>query len=380
MAMMSKTKLLRSNEDGEMAVQDNAFGFNHVVRGYSPEEVNDYINNLSDSYRNTQTVLNKQREEFEAEKEMLVCEITDMKESRDQYKQQAEEMQATIEELREEILALAAEEGAGGIDESTANEMARLMEENSKLVADIESVNNANKELENNIRVITAEKERLVQMQAESSANDGEAVKAMAEKQKELEGRIESLKAERQSLERKLEAASNQLDGASDEELEVLRMENNDLVEKNRSLSIEMAKTQKKYRLASEEIEKAVNAKAELEERVAKMSSEKEFLDNNLARITSEKEAIESDISKLTTEKEELADSIAQITIEKEELANSIARITTEKNELSSSVEQMKSQNAKLNEELEFVKLENEEMNKKTQSIKETLAGLMQGI
>ena len=43
-------------------------------------------------------------------------------------------MQATIEELREEILAMASDIGAGGTDEATAQELARLME-NSKLLA-----------------------------------------------------------------------------------------------------------------------------------------------------------------------------------------------------------------------------------------------------
>jgi len=371
MAMMPKprTKLLRNNEDGEMAVQDNAFGFNHVLKGYSPEEVNDYINNLSDSYRNTQTVLNKQREEFESEKEMLVCEINDMKESRDQYKQQAEEMQATIEELREEILALASGEIGGGTDESTVKELERLMEENNKLMADIESSRKEKEELKADIRSLTEENRNLADAQA-SGATDSAAMESMLAKQKELEGKIASLKDERDSLESKLEeskslVASMPADGGiSDEELEVLRMENNDLVEKNRSLSIEMAKVQKKSRLATEEAEKATSSLKALEDSISALNKEKASLNEELEKAISEKNDVADTIAKLTSEKGKLEESIKVIESEKNDLADTVAIMQTEKDQLA--------------DQLELSKAETAEVSNKAKAIKEALAGLME--
>ena len=41
-----QTRFMQSNEIGEVAAEENAYGFNHAVRGYDPEEVDDYINNL----------------------------------------------------------------------------------------------------------------------------------------------------------------------------------------------------------------------------------------------------------------------------------------------------------------------------------------------
>lgn len=73
-----QTRFMQSNEIGEVAAEENAYGFNHAVRGYDPEEVDDYINNLFGNYKNTQNVLNKQKEEFETEREMLQCEINDL--------------------------------------------------------------------------------------------------------------------------------------------------------------------------------------------------------------------------------------------------------------------------------------------------------------
>ena len=106
-----QTRFMQSNEIGEVAAEENAYGFNHAVRGYDPEEVDDYINNLFGNYKNTQNVLNKQKEEFETEREMLQCEINDLHGKNGALQEENDELKATIEELREEILALA--EGAG---------------------------------------------------------------------------------------------------------------------------------------------------------------------------------------------------------------------------------------------------------------------------
>ena len=113
-----QTRFMQSNEIGEGAAEENAYGFNHAVRGYDPEEVDDYINNLFGNYKNTQNVLNKQKEEFETEREMLQCEINDLHGKNGALQEENDELKATIEELREEILALA--EGAGDVQQSAA--------------------------------------------------------------------------------------------------------------------------------------------------------------------------------------------------------------------------------------------------------------------
>ena len=113
-----QTRFMQSNEIGEVAAEENAYGFNHAVRGYDPEEVDDYINNLFGNYKNTQNVLNKQKEEFETEREMLQCEINDLHGKNGALQEENDELKATIEELREEILALA--EGAGDSQQSVA--------------------------------------------------------------------------------------------------------------------------------------------------------------------------------------------------------------------------------------------------------------------
>ena len=113
-----QTRFMQSNEIGEVAAEENAYGFNHAVRGYDPEEVDDYINNLFGNYKNTQNVLNKQKEEFETEREMLQCEINDLHGKNGALQEENDELKATIEELREEILALA--EGTGDVQQSAA--------------------------------------------------------------------------------------------------------------------------------------------------------------------------------------------------------------------------------------------------------------------
>lgn len=65
---------------------------------------------LFGNYKNTQNVLNKQKEEFETEREMLQCEINDLHGKNGALQEENDELKATIEELREEILALAGKE------------------------------------------------------------------------------------------------------------------------------------------------------------------------------------------------------------------------------------------------------------------------------
>ena len=179
-----QTRFMQSNEIGEVAAEENAYGFNHAVRGYDPEEVDDYINNLFGNYKNTQNVLNKQKEEFETEREMLQC------------------------ELREEILALA--EGAGDSQQSVAP--AAPVEKPEPEIVYVE---------------VPVEK---------PSTDDGSA------------------------------------------EYEVLYAENNELIGKNRTLSIENAKLQKSVATSAMEAKEATDKLGEIQSRLDE--SENKLADN----------------------------------------------------------------------------------------------------
>ena len=203
-----QTRFMQSNEIGEVAAEENAYGFNHAVRGYDPEEVDDYINNLFGNYKNTQNVLNKQKEEFETEREMLQCEINDLHGKNGALQEENDELKATIEELREEILALA--EGAGDVQQSAAP--AAPVEKPEPEIVYVE---------------VPVEK---------PSTDDGSA------------------------------------------EYEVLYAENNELIGKNRSLSIENAKLQKSVATSAMEAKAATDKLGEIQSRLDE--SENKLADN----------------------------------------------------------------------------------------------------
>ena len=193
-----QTRFMQSNEIGEVAAEENAYGFNHAVRGYDPEEVDDYINNLFGNYKNTQNVVNKQKEEFETEREMLQCEINDLHGKNGALQEENDELKATIEELREEILALA--EGAGDSQQSVAP--AAPVEKPEPEIVYVE---------------VPVEK---------PSTDDGSA------------------------------------------EYEVLYAENNELIGKNRTLSIENAKLQKSVDASAMEAKAATDKLGEIQSRL----------------------------------------------------------------------------------------------------------------
>lgn len=203
-----QTRFMQSNEIGEVAAEENAYGFNHAVRGYDPEEVDDYINNLFGNYKNTQNVLNKQKEEFETEREMLQCEINDLHGKNGALQEENDELKATIEELREEILALA--EGAGDVQQSAAP--AAPVEKPEPEIVYVE---------------VPVEK---------PSTDDGSA------------------------------------------EYEVLYAENNELIGKNRTLSIENAKLQKSVATSAMEAKAATDKLGEIQSRLDE--SENKLADN----------------------------------------------------------------------------------------------------
>lgn len=203
-----QTRFMQSNEIGEVAAEENAYGFNHAVRGYDPEEVDDYINNLFGNYKNTQNVLNKQKEEFETEREMLQCEINDLHGKNGALQEENDELKATIEELREEILALA--EGAGDSQQSVAP--AAPVEKPEPEIVYVE---------------VPVEK---------TSTDDGSA------------------------------------------EYEVLYAENNELIGKNRTLSIENAKLQKSVATSAMEAKEATDKLGEIKSRLDE--SENKLADN----------------------------------------------------------------------------------------------------
>ena len=203
-----QTRFMQSNEIGEVAAEENAYGFNHAVRGYDPEEVDDYINNLFGNYKNTQNVLNKQKEEFETEREMLQCEINDLHGKNGALQEENDELKATVEELREEILALA--EGAGDVQQSAAP--AAPVEKPEPEIVYVE---------------VPVEK---------PSTDDGSA------------------------------------------EYEVLYAENNELIGKNRTLSIENAKLQKSVATSAMEAKAATDKLGEIQSRLDE--SENKLADN----------------------------------------------------------------------------------------------------
>ena len=240
-----QTRFMQSNEIGEVAAEENAYGFNHAVRGYDPEEVDDYINNLFGNYKNTQNVLNKQKEEFETEREMLQCEINDLQGKNGALQEENDELKATIEELREEILALA--EG-----------------DSQKSVAPAAPVEKPEPEIV------------YVEVPVEKPSTD---------------------------------------DGSA--EYEVLYAENNELIGKNRTLSIENAKLQKSVATSAMEAKEATDNLGEIQSRLAdnqnkleecqaQLEDSKAQLENSQVQLLETQEKVEEGQTRIQNMEEEM--------------------------------------------------------------------------
>lgn len=269
-----QTRFMQSNEIGEVAAEENAYGFNHAVRGYDPEEVDDYINNLFGNYKNTQNVLNKQKEEFETEREMLQCEINDLHGKNGALQEENDELKATIEELREEILALA--EGTGDVQQSAAP-AAPVEKSEPEIVyvevpvekpstddgsAEYEVLYAENNELIGKNRTLSIENAKLQKSAAASSKEAKEATDKLGEIQSRLD-ESENKLADNQN---KLEECQAQL-----EDSQVQLLETQEKVEEGQtriqSMEEEMTKMRKKMEIvdSKELIDSLISSMGSLE-------------------------------------------------------------------------------------------------------------------
>ena len=269
-----QTRFMQSNEIGEVAAEENAYGFNHAVRGYDPEEVDDYINNLFGNYKNTQNVLNKQKEEFETEREMLQCEINDLHGKNGALQEENDELKATIEELREEILALA--EGTGDVQQSAAP-AAPVEKPEPEIVyvevpvekpstddgsAEYEVLYAENNELIGKNRTLSIENAKLHKSAAASSKEAKEATDKLGEIQSRLD-ESENKLADNQN---KLEECQAQL-----EDSQVQLLETQEKVEEGQtriqSMEEEMTKMRKKMEIvdSKELIDSLISSMGSLE-------------------------------------------------------------------------------------------------------------------
>ena len=269
-----QTRFMQSNEIGEVAAEENAYGFNHAVRGYDPEEVDDYINNLFGNYKNTQNVLNKQKEEFETEREMLQCEINDLHGKNGALQEENDELKATIEELREEILALA--EGTGDVQQSAAPD-APVEKPEPEIVyvevpvekpstddgsAEYEVLYAENNELIGKNRTLSIENAKLQKSAAASSKEAKEATDKLGEIQSRLD-ESENKLADNQN---KLEECQAQL-----EDSQVQLLETQEKVEEGQtriqSMEEEMTKMRKKMEIvdSKELIDSLISSMGSLE-------------------------------------------------------------------------------------------------------------------
>ena len=269
-----QTRFMQSNEIGEVAAEENAYGFNHAVRGYDPEEVDYYINNLFGNYKNTQNVLNKQKEEFETEREMLQCEINDLHGKNGALQEENDELKATIEELREEILALA--EGTGDVQQSAAP-AAPVEKPEPEIVyvevpvekpstddgsAEYEVLYAENNELIGKNRTLSIENAKLQKSAAASSKEAKEATDKLGEIQSRLD-ESENKLADNQN---KLEECQAQL-----EDSQVQLLETQEKVEEGQtriqSMEEEMTKMRKKMEIvdSKELIDSLISSMGSLE-------------------------------------------------------------------------------------------------------------------
>lgn len=255
-----QTRFMQSNEIGEVAAEENAYGFNHAVRGYDPEEVDDYINNLFGNYKNTQNVLNKQKEEFETEREMLQCEINDLHGKNGALQEENDELKATIEELREEILALA--EGAGDSQQSVAPAAPVEKPSTDDGSAEYEVLYAENNELIGKNRTLSIENAKLQKSVATSAMEAKEATDKLGEIQSRLD-ESENKLADNQN---KLEECQAQL-----EDSQVQLLETQEKVEEGQtriqSMEEEMTKMRKKMEIvdSKELIDSLISSMGSLE-------------------------------------------------------------------------------------------------------------------
>ena len=266
-----QTRFMQSNEIGEVAAEENAYGFNHAVRGYDPEEVDDYINNLFGNYKNTQNVLNKQKEEFETEREMLQCEINDLHGKNGALQEENDELKATLAE------------GTGDVQQSAAP-AAPVEKPEPEIVyvevpvekpstddgsAEYEVLYAENNELIGKNRTLSIENAKLQKSAAASSKEAKEATDKLGEIQSRLD-ESENKLADNQN---KLEECQAQLENSKVqlEDSQVQLLETQEKVEEGQtriqSMEEEMTKMRKKMKVvdSKELIDSLISSMGSLE-------------------------------------------------------------------------------------------------------------------
>jgi len=184
---MAKTKIpssnpgvLRRNELGEVSGQDNSYGFSRAVRGYDPKEVDEYIDNLLDNYRNAQRVLDQNREEFENERELISCEVDGLKSQKAEWEAKIAEYQAVIDDLSNKMVESAGDEAV--------QEMRKLRDQIKKM----ERKDAENQEIIDNLSNQLGESQKIINtLNAKSNTNIRE-VEDLNAKIRELQAAVDS--------------------------------------------------------------------------------------------------------------------------------------------------------------------------------------------
>lgn len=184
---MAKTKIpssnpigLRRNELGEVSGTDNSYGFSRAVRGYDPKEVDEYIDNLLDNYRNAQRVLDQNREEFENERELISCEVDGLKSQKAEWEAKIAEYQAVIDDLSNKMVESAGDEAV--------EEMRKLRDQIKKY----ERKDAENQEIIDNLSNQLGESQKIINtLNAKSNTNIRE-VEDLNAKIRELQASVDS--------------------------------------------------------------------------------------------------------------------------------------------------------------------------------------------
>lgn len=184
---MAKTKIpssnpkgLRRNELGEVSGTDNSYGFSRAVRGYDPKEVDEYIDNLLDNYRNAQRVLDQNREEFENERELISCEVDGLKSQKAEWEAKIAEYQAVIDDLSNKMVESAGDEAV--------QEMRKLRDQIKKF----ERKDAENQEIIDNLSNQLGESQKIINtLNAKSNTNIRE-VEDLNAKIRELQATVDS--------------------------------------------------------------------------------------------------------------------------------------------------------------------------------------------
>ena len=179
----------RRNELGEVSSQDNSYGFSRTVRGYDPKEVDEYIDNLLDNYRNAQRVLDQNREEFENEKELISCEVNGLKSQKAEWEAKIAEYQAVIDDLSNKMIDSAGDEAAQMIAklQAEAKDYEKREAENQEIIDNLSKqlgesqmiINTLNVKSNSNIKEVEELNAKIRELQAVAdNSADAEAVKA----------------------------------------------------------------------------------------------------------------------------------------------------------------------------------------------------------